>query len=331
MATLLPLSTLDDCQAVVAIQHATWGVGSETVPASVLLVSAKRGGVLIGAKHADRLVGFVWSMPGWRDGQPTHWSHMLAVVPGARGAGLGEALKRAQRAAVIAQGVALIEWTFDPLQAPNAHLNVHRLGAVGSTYLVDAYGPMTGPLHQGAPTDRVVAEWWIDRPHVLRRLAPRTGFEARSAEAVSAPLALETTATGPWLDCAVTDLDVESPRVRVPIPPRFTAMLQEAPDLARRWREASRRVFLAYLARQFRVVDFLADEAGGGAYLLATPVEPAPTGEAGPGALDGAPPPLSRRSGQCGRPPAAGRANGPRQRQPARPGPCRSPRGRSPL
>ena len=274
MATLVPLTTLADCQAVVAIEQATWGLGSETVPASVLLVSAKRGGVLLGAKEVGRLVGFVWSMPGWREGQPTHWSHMLAVLPESRGGGLGETLKRAQRAAVNAQGVALIEWTFDPLQAQNAHLNVHRLGAIASTYLVDAYGPMPGPLHQGAPTDRLVAEWWIDRPHVIRRLAPRTGFEARSAEAVRAPLALDTVASGPWLDCAATHLQLESPRVRVPVPPQFTTMLQEAPDVARRWREASRQVFTAYFARQFRVVDFLADAAGGGAYLLATPVDP---------------------------------------------------------
>src|SRR5262249_57533487 len=102
------------------------------------------------------VVGFVWSMPGWKDGQPTHWSHMLAVAPSARGSGLGERLKRAQRDAARAQGVALIEWTFDPLQSLNAHLNMNRLRPIATTYLVNAYGEMPGQLHRGTPTDRLV-------------------------------------------------------------------------------------------------------------------------------------------------------------------------------
>ena len=162
-----------ECRAVVDVQVAVWGQDGEIVPASLLSASVKRGGILIGAYDEDRLVGFVWSMPGSRDGRAMHWSHMLGVRPEMRGAALGERLKIAQRERALAAGVDLIEWTFDPLQAQNAHLNMSVLGCVASTYRVDAYGAMSGPLHRGTPTDRLVAEWELLAPHVVRRLARR--------------------------------------------------------------------------------------------------------------------------------------------------------------
>ena len=69
-------------------------------------------------------------------------------------------------------GLDLIEWTYDPLQAMNAHLNFAKLGVVAEEYAENIYGTSSSPLHQGNPTDRFVAEWWIRTPHVERRLAP---------------------------------------------------------------------------------------------------------------------------------------------------------------
>ncbi|HUF46553.1 MAG TPA: GNAT family N-acetyltransferase [Vicinamibacterales bacterium] len=269
------LHTLDECRGVVDLQVAVWGHDMETVPAGVLLVSAKRGGILIGAFDGDRLVGFVWSMPGWRDGRPTHWSHMLGVDPAARAKGLGAALKIAQRARALAQGVDLVEWTFDPLQAANAHLNFATLGVVASEYIVDAYGELTGPLHRGTPTDRLIAEWWIDRPHVGRRLAVRSGtVVARSAEVLDAPSVLDTRATGDWSAPVAEHLELDVRRVRIPVPADFGRLQLEATSLALEWRLAARRAFQAYFARGYRAVDFYLDRArGGGVYVLALPDE----------------------------------------------------------
>src|SRR5262245_17192394 len=108
---------LDGCRAVVEVEVEVWGRDAEIVPASLLVASAKRGGILLGAWDGDRLAGFVWSMPGWRKGRRTQWSHMLAVRTNDRGSGTGEALKRAQYQRARGAGVELIEWTFDPLQA----------------------------------------------------------------------------------------------------------------------------------------------------------------------------------------------------------------------
>ena len=272
------ITDLAGCRAVVGVQEEVWGAESEIVPASLLVASIKRGGILVGAYDGDRLAGFVWSLPAWRDGVNTHWSHMLGVVPDARGRRTGERLKWAQRDRALSQGVDLVEWTFDPLQAPNAHLNLSILGCVASTYLVDAYGSMSGPLHRGTPTDRLIAEWWIRRPHVERRraasdperAAPAGRLGARSSAVLEATPVLDTRPAGDWEACGGIRTNVHTTRVLVPVPAKFGEMQQRASDLALEWRAAARDAFQTYFARGYVAVDFFLNrEQGNGAYLLA--------------------------------------------------------------
>ena len=256
------------------MQEQVWGANSEIIPSSLLVASIKRGGILLGAYDDDALIGFVWSLPGWRDGDRVHWSHMLGVVPGARGSRAGEQLKWAQRDRALEQGVRLIEWTFDPLQALNAHLNLHRLGSIAATFLPNVYGSMQGPLHRGTPTDRLIAEWWIDRPHVLRRreVAAARGSElvARSHEIREAPTAIVVRSEGEWEVCATARTDLDAPRVLLPIPGKFGQMQASATDLALEWRRATGEVFQAYFGRGYVAVDFFLNrEWGSGDYLLA--------------------------------------------------------------
>ena len=277
------LGSLDDCRGVVAVQEAVWGVDGETVPASVLLVSAKHGGILLGAfadgassQPAGQLIGFVWSLAGVSDGAPSQWSHMLGVLPASRRGRVAEALKLAQRERALAAGVDLIEWTFDPLQAANAHFNLHVLGALGASYGVNVYGALSGPLHRGTPTDRLIAAWRIREPHVQRRVDARNiggsspRLTARSAEVLDAPCMLRTIVDGPWLRCAGIETAKADRRVVVPVPPRFSQMQQDATEIANEWRLAVRDVMTSAFERGYRAVDFYLDrEEGGGSYLLA--------------------------------------------------------------
>ena len=117
------------------------------------------------------------SLPGYRDGKPYLHSHMLAVLPHYRNAGIGRRLKLAQRDDAIARGFDLMEWTFDPLEIRNAHLNIARLGVIVRRYQPDFYGPSSSPLQGGLPTDRLYAEWWLRSDRVagmLRGEAPPT-------------------------------------------------------------------------------------------------------------------------------------------------------------
>jgi predicted GNAT superfamily acetyltransferase len=266
-----PLTTLEECRAVVALEKRVWGYtdAEDVVPAPVLIVSIKRGGVLLGAFAPDgQMIGFVYSIPGWKNGRPTQWSHMLGVVSDARAAGLGRALKLAQREATLAMGIDLIEWTYDPLQALNAHLNFARLGVVVGEYEENIYGVSSSPLHQGSPTDRFVAEWRLREPHVERRIGA-SGPLMRDASVASAPV-VNPSKPGAWLEPAEGELAYDARRVLVEIPTGYNDVLLAEPALALQWRMTTRRIFQHYFSRGYRAVDFfLSREARRGHYLLA--------------------------------------------------------------
>src|SRR5262249_44039795 len=160
-----------------------------------------------------------------------HWSHMLGVVDEYRNAGLGRALKLLQRERALAMGIDLIEWTYDPLQAANAHLNFVKLGVVVEEYEENVYGESQSPLHKGNPTDRFVAEWWIRKPAVEARIdghSPR----ARLDEIHDARLVNDLKPAGEWMDSGAVDLSLDDRRLVVQIPVGFTDMVARAPDLA---------------------------------------------------------------------------------------------------
>jgi predicted GNAT superfamily acetyltransferase len=285
------LTTFDQFKQVERLEAEIWGP-IDLVPVPIMAVTVKRGAVLIGAYDGDRLAGFVYSFPALRrddghnhddtttrrhDGhlvQPcaSHWSHTLGVHPDYRGAGLGRELKLEQRERVLALGLDLIEWTYDPLQVLNAHLNVVTLGAVVEEYEENVYGESTSPLHGGLPTDRFVCQWWIRLPHVARRVArSRQPHQLGivSHEVAAAPVVNETALDGAWLDCGPADLSHTAPRLAVDIPLDFTGMLTGDLARARRWRLHVREIFTHYFRAGYRVVDFaLHREHQRGRYLL---------------------------------------------------------------
>jgi predicted GNAT superfamily acetyltransferase len=168
------LVSLEDREQAVALQEATWGAGfKERIPAAMLLIAEKTGGVAGGAFAADgRMLGFVFGVVGVRDGTLFHWSDMLALEPAARGLGLAERLKHWQAARCRALGIREMFWTFDPLVARNAWFNLRRLGAEIAEYVENIYGVTDSPLMGAIPTDRFVARWRMDAPSAPRTDAP---------------------------------------------------------------------------------------------------------------------------------------------------------------
>jgi len=265
------LTTLEDCVRVVALQKDIWGYadGEDIVPSAVLIVSVKRGGILIGGFEADELKGFVYSIPAVKDGRLTQWSHMLGVTGEVRGTGLGVRLKMAQRERALAMGIDEIEWTFDPLQILNAHLNMARLGAIAEEYEENIYGESSSPLHRGSPTDRLVALWRVSAPHVERRILAAGQIVARDASVMEAPQVIAAVEAGGGLEPSDPVLTLDDRRVLIEVPGQFTDMLAHAPDRARRWRLATRTAFQTYFARGYRAVDFLLGrDRKQGQYLL---------------------------------------------------------------
>jgi predicted GNAT superfamily acetyltransferase len=164
---IAPLTEIAEFETCVELQLAVWGYSEgDLIPKRVFIVARQIGGQVLGAFDGEAIVGFAMSLPGYRDRRPYLHSHMLAVREQYRNAGVGRRLKLAQRDDALARGIGLIEWTFDPLEIKNAHLNIARLGAISRRYKPDFYGPSTSPLQGGLPTDRLVAEWWLRSPRV---------------------------------------------------------------------------------------------------------------------------------------------------------------------
>src|SRR5437016_285860 len=158
------LRTQEEYVACVALQEETWGADfSERVPAAILKVSQRLGGVSAGAfDNRERLVGFVFGITGVEHGRLVHWSDMLAVRPELRDHGIGRRLKQFQREALLQLGVGTVYWTFDPLVARNAHFNLNRLGVRVTEYVIDMYGSDTdSALHRVRGHDRFLYAWEI--------------------------------------------------------------------------------------------------------------------------------------------------------------------------
>jgi len=257
------LSSHAEYQACVALQYETWGREfRDAVPASVLHIAQRLGGVAAGAFDGDRLLGFVFGITGVERDAIVHWSDMLAVRPEARNHHIGRQLKEFQRAHCGRVGAQWIYWTYDPLVARNAHLNFNVFGVRVVEYVPDMYGQNTGSdLHRGIGTDRFIVAWDVDdhalaqRRRLIAAAREQSGFA--DAPALGDP------------DHA-SDIPVGAPRLRIAVPADLPELLRQDATAAVRWRHATRAAFQGAMAAGFTVQGFRAGSAGGhGHYLLA--------------------------------------------------------------
>ena len=260
--TIRELTVLEEYQECCEVQEEIWGRGfSERVPTAILRVSQKVGGITAGAFDArGRMLGFVFGLTGIRNGRLAHWSDMLAVREHARGRHIGERLKYYQREQVVAMGVEVMYWTFDPLVARNAHLNINRLGARAAEYCEDMYGSNTGsPVHGPIPTDRFVAAWEL---HRKVELTP--GRDLPLAADAAAPLLNPLDARGrPTVTPAGN-----APTVRVQIPVDSAGLEAQGSDLPLAWRLSVRGCVGPSLADGYGVVRFVRESGGALPYYV---------------------------------------------------------------
>src|SRR5580658_6727869 len=179
-------TTLEEYQDCVRIEHITWGP-ELAEPTGMFVVAHHTGGQVLGAFDGKRLVGFTLAVAGVRRGRPFLHSHQTAVLPEYRDKGIGRLLKLFQREDALHRGINLVEWTFDPLELKNAYFNLVRLGAIARRYIPNCYGITGSPLHAGLPTDRLVAEWWLDSDRVRGILADNPSPLGESTVRIALP------------------------------------------------------------------------------------------------------------------------------------------------
>jgi predicted GNAT superfamily acetyltransferase len=194
---LRPCESIAELDACVQLQAEAWGYESaDLIPRRAFVVARHIGGQVIGAFPAGetRLVGFAMALPGVKPGGQTPYlhSHMLAVDPEWRDQGIGRQLKQYQRLEALARGLNRMEWTFDPLEGKNAFLNIHKLGVIVRRYLSNFYGVSSSRPEKSLPTDRLLAEWYLDsdRVQAVLRGEPRPVFPIEETIMIPAELSV---------------------------------------------------------------------------------------------------------------------------------------------
>jgi predicted GNAT superfamily acetyltransferase len=251
------LTTYDECVAVLPVQRACWGFESdEGLYPPLLLTAAQNGGQILGAFNAQaEMIGYLFGYLGRAPGGPLKLcSQTMGILPGYRGAGVATALKLAQREHALAQKLPLITWTYDPLEAPNARLNLYKLGGIARSYKRNVYGENFGQLNQGLSSDRFVVEWWLESEHVVRRLQGQH-------ETLAEPVTRVSERDG-WQRLDSCNLERDDSLLWVEIPRDVQALKKADIALARDWRAQTRRLFEHYFQRGYAAVDFVAREKG---------------------------------------------------------------------
>ena len=257
--TFRQLVTAEEYLECAEIQRETWGSGfGDIVPPSVLKITQKVGGVTAGAfDSVDKMLGFVYGITGIKDGKPVHWSHMLAVRKVARKLGLGKQLKFYQRELLLKMNVKVVLWTFDPLVARNAHLNLNALGAVITEYVENMYIDSSSDLHRGLGMDRFIAAWHLDDTRVQQ--AEKAEAYVDHSRFTASPVVNTKRLQGG--DSIPVDLDFSSANtLRVQVPSDIETIQVKNLDHASQWRGNTRRVFQHYLSSGYTIAGFYFDQ-----------------------------------------------------------------------
>jgi predicted GNAT superfamily acetyltransferase len=204
-------TTIEEFDQCIALQREAFALPDlEISPRRHLIVTRRAGGWTLGAFADHEMVGFVHHMVAVRDvSEIIGYSHMMAVAKAYQNRGVGAQLKWAQRARAISEGRNLIKWTWDPMQARNAHFNLNRLGVVVRSYAVNFYGtdyitmPRETTHNVSLDSDRLFADWQLDSERV-NLLA-----EGRDVE------------------------QQDTPATTVEIPPNWAALVRDDPSAAR--------------------------------------------------------------------------------------------------
>jgi predicted GNAT superfamily acetyltransferase len=250
---LRPLTAIHDADRINDVIVNTWG--GQRLDREVIRALAVSGNVPWGAFADDELAGFVLGWAGVDGGGLHVHSHMLAALPDRRHTGVGYALKLAQRAQALEQGISLMRWTFDPLVARNAWFNLGKLGATIDGFARAFYGDMTDAINLGERSDRFVVAWDLERePGRGGGLVPD-----------GAPAVLRAVADD-GAPRPVPSAGSDEPLVLLEIPPEYHDLRAADPQLGRAWRDAVADAAEAWLGRGFRGVGFLRERS---AYVFA--------------------------------------------------------------
>ncbi len=234
------------------VQKSAWGMGDLMVtPKEIMIAMATNGGLALGAFKGEEMVGMNIAFPGYGSGKSYLYSHMTGVAREYQSKGIGSLLKKRQKEIARERGFDLAAWTFDPLIARNAYFNFSKLGVISRVYFLDYYGPMNDSINSGLETDRFFAESFV-RSDIVERLRVRVKPQLKEAY-----FAVTTRVGDDYVQCSDWEANLENPVTLVDIPRDIVRIKRLSLEDAKRWRLATRELFLLYFRAGFTALDLI--------------------------------------------------------------------------
>ncbi len=250
----------------IRVQQSAWGPdASGGIPAHLMIAAQHQGGIVLGAYDRGRMVGVLLGFTGFDGKKIYHYSHITGVRREYQHRGVGFKLKLAQRQHVLWQGLDLVKWTYDPLQAGNAYFNIRKLGAFCRTYQRNFYGALNDSLNRGRITDRFEVEWWLKSKRVIARLGGKskhlTLLEAlsRGAQVANKTERMRSGVRKPTRSV----LKLRERMLLVEIPDSILRVRETSLEVARRWTINFRKIFENYFRKGYSVTDVIVENEDG--------------------------------------------------------------------
>jgi predicted GNAT superfamily acetyltransferase len=183
----------------------------------------------------------------------------MGVLPAFQSKGVGTRLKLAQREQMLRQGIDLIVWTYDPLEGPNAMLNIEKLGGFVRTYVREIYGRMVeNPLQAGLAMDRFMLEWHLLNDRVRGRIAGN--YERSNVRDWLENKKYRLVNFANWNSDLprpiAADLEMDEHVLLVQVPANIHAIRRRDLSVARGWRKNTREIFETYFRRGYVITGF---------------------------------------------------------------------------
>jgi predicted GNAT superfamily acetyltransferase len=250
--------TVDDYRACQQAQKRAWEISDDgyLIPIATMVGANLHGGLVVGAFQPNgEAVAMSFAFLGRIEDHLCLYSQLTGVVPEHQSRGLGYQIKLFQRQVALSEGIDRIAWSFDPLQAGNAHFNLARLGAQARRFVENMYGPRTDRLSAGAPTDRLIAEWELAS-------APPALLPFESVSELPRLLELSDKPREGLIPLGLSPgALLTSPRLLLEVPIDITALRSEDPETAETWRSLVGQAFQLAFSKSYHAVHFVRDDS----------------------------------------------------------------------
>lgn len=233
-----------------SIQQRVWGAAQEFLYPTDIHSAEFAAGTTLVARVEGKTAGFLFGFYAFHGPPlPADWqerfsgdfrieSQTMGVLPEYRGLRIANLLKKQQAELAWREGVGVITWTADPLQYPNAALNLGLLKAVSFHFTPDMY-PFRNELNR-IHASRLSLTWLVGSKRV--RDVAALGSRADVLD-LSARPSIPRVNDG----CRQARFDLDDDLIAIEIPADWTGLQAHDPVEAQAWRLLTDRIFSAYI------------------------------------------------------------------------------------